>query len=274
MENPTTAAADLAFLDELAHGASGILMKYFQTDFKASIKADQSIVTEADLASERFILGQLAKYYPDDLVYAEESGLSSTTRPEGRHIWIIDPLDGTTNFYNGLPFFAVSIARARIQPDGGFAVRMGCVIDPLRDQYYAAASGLGATCNGKALQVSAMTQFAGAFLVTGIAPLAREIFERDLRIAGRIVRACHNVRRDGSAALDMALVASGVYDGFWEYGLKPWDVAAGSILIREAGGLAINYGKTLATPFDVEQGGLICGGEKIVDLLRSMVDAG
>jgi myo-inositol-1(or 4)-monophosphatase len=261
--------ADKDFLESVCRGAGEILCRFFGTKLTSTAKSDKSIVTEADLASEKYILEQIKRFYPDDLFLAEESGLSHEAPEPGKYIWIIDPLDGTTNFFNAYPFFSVSIARALVTPERKYEVVLGGVGDPCRNQYYWAAQGMGAYRGSDKLQVSGSTDIDAAFIVTGIAYNRNETFERDQRILMRVLERCRNLRRDGSAALDMALVACGVFEAFFEAGLKPWDVAAGSILIKEAGGVIHNYDATQA--YDVAGEGVICGGSHVVSFLQSQL---
>jgi myo-inositol-1(or 4)-monophosphatase len=208
-------------------------------------KGDIDLVTEADLASEKLIIEKIRSHYPRHAILAEESGASdglSTGAKQSAWKWIIDPLDGTTNYAHGYPCFCVSIAaecKGRIE--------IGVVYDPLRDEMFAAERGQGATLNERRLRVSAVDNLNRAMLCTG--------FPYDVRERPRFARHFTNftmqaqaVRRDGSAALDLAYVAAGRFDGFWEDGLHPWDVAAGMVLIEEAGGLVTDF---LGAPLDI-----------------------
>lgn len=234
--------------------------------FRITTKSDQSLVTDADFASEKAILAEISTHYPSDLVLAEESGLLGDSHgdiPEGSYVWIIDPLDGTTNFANHYPFFCVSIARAR-KTLGFLDVVLGGVFDPVRNKMYTAEKGGGATVNGRTMRIRPERDFGESFLVTGFAYHKDQDLRSDIETFTDISMRCQSIRRDGAAALDLAMVAEGIYDGYWEKGLQPWDVAAGSLLVSEAGGLVRNYG---SEAFDVNQRSIICGNAVTVQRL-------
>lgn len=194
-----------------------------RVDHKGAI----DLVTEVDLACERAIRAVLAKHTPDVPVLGEEGGGADgeTTR------WIVDPLDGTTNFVHGFPFFSVSIALER---DG--VLDVGVVIDGVRGEVFAAARGKGATLDGQRIAVSSTRELSRALLGTGFPYDSREKAAYYLTFVQRALEQTQGIRRAGSAALDLAMVACGRLDGFWEFRLAPWDVAAGQLLVQEAGG--------------------------------------
>jgi myo-inositol-1(or 4)-monophosphatase len=194
---------------------------------------DIDLVTEADLASEKFIIEQIRSHYPRHAILAEESGVSEVANAEYK--WIIDPLDGTTNYAHGYPCFGVSIGLER---SGELVI--GVVYDPTRDEMFAAEKGAGATLNGRRMRVSNTDDLKRALVCTGFPYNVRERhdFTREWR---NFTLHAHGVRRDGSAALDLAYVAAGRFDAFWEDGLNPWDMAAGALLVTEAGGVVTNY---------------------------------
>jgi myo-inositol-1(or 4)-monophosphatase len=203
-----------------------------------SYKGDIDLVTEADVAAEKLIIERIRSYYPRHTILAEESGATAAVSPvsgDPEWRWIIDPLDGTTNYAHGYPFFAVSIALERAH-----RLELGVIYDPSRDEMFAAERGQGATLNDRQIRVSAVDNLNNAMLCTGFPydVRTRPDFARDF--ANFTMRA-QAVRRDGSAALDLAYVACGRFDGFWEDGLNPWDVAAGVLLIEEAGGLVTDF---------------------------------
>jgi myo-inositol-1(or 4)-monophosphatase len=238
---------------------------------KIETKHDASLVTEADLASEKVILEQIRRHFPADLILSEEAGLSSVDRKPGTYIWIIDPLDGTTNYANGYPFYCISMARGRFRADGRIESQVGAVYDAARGRLYHAAKGQGATVDGKKIQVAAQRDFSQCFLCTGFyykkdKDLAREI-ERFATVAQR----CQSIRRDGAAALDLAFVAEGIFDAFWETGLAPWDVAAGNLLVSEAGGKVRNYLQKSPEFYDLEDATVIAGAASAVDSLVTLV---
>jgi len=183
------------------------------------------LVTDADRASEKIVLERLRSAYPSATILAEESGTHAGTSDER---WIVDPLDGTTNFTHGYPMFCVSIAYER----AGELVA-GVVYAPMMDECFAAERGAGAQMNGRPMRVSSVERLGDAMTCTGFHPAD---FERNARCFRAVSQRAQAVRRDGSAALDLAYVACGRFEGFWEYDLSPWDVAAGTLLVREAGG--------------------------------------
>ncbi len=194
---------------------------------EARNKGPIDLVTEVDLASERRILEILAQECPGIPVLAEEGGGASAASTR----WIVDPLDGTTNFVHGLPHFAVSIA---LQWEG--QLWAGCVLDPSREEEWAAARGGGATLNGQPIRVSTTPVLDRALLATGFPYDRRTRAAWYLRLVEAVLQRSQGIRRAGAAALDLAWVAGGRLDGFFELGLAPWDVAAGALLVQEAGG--------------------------------------
>jgi myo-inositol-1(or 4)-monophosphatase len=191
-------------------------------------KGRNDYVSEIDRAAEREIIGIIHKHYPEHAILAEESGRSG----DDDTVWIIDPLDGTTNFLHGFPVFAVSIAA---QQRGRLEVAV--VYDPMRQEVFAAARGAGAHLENRRIRVSKQRSLEGALLATGF-PYREDERHADQYFAmfRRLSELTAGVRRPGAAALDLAYVAAGRVDGFWEMGLKPWDTAAGTLLVREAGG--------------------------------------
>ncbi len=221
--------------EELAQQGGQELLRHFRQRPMAQSKAfRRELVTEADRDAERAVVGGLLARFPSHAVLAEEGALT----PQGRAhrdsdwLWIVDPLDGTTNFVHGLPYFAVALGLCwRGQPV------VGAVHAPLLGETYSAAWGQGAACNGAPIRVSATAELADALLATGFAyrrdePGAVDNLERLRRLMPR----CRDVRRYGSAELDLCLVARGAVDAYWEFDLAPYDVAAGAAIVREAGG--------------------------------------
>lgn len=250
---------ELLKLEKIILEAGKVIMGYYQqSDLTISQKGDDSLVTEADLASEKLIIKQLEEYFPGDSVFAEESGLSSNDRRENSHIWLVDPLDGTTNFANHYPFFCVSMGRGVFLSNGDIEIVLAAVYDPVRDECFLAERGQGAWCNREPIQVRPNRPPEEGFIVTGFSyhkgPQLAEDVARFLRVAER----CQSIRRDGAAALDLAYVAKGVYDGYWEFGLRPWDIAAGSLIVTEAGGFVYDTEKHAKT-FNPESEGILCG---------------
>ncbi len=213
---------------------------------QVSMKGPADFVSNADLKAEKMLRAELAKGRPGYGFLMEESGESRGSDP--RHRWIVDPLDGTTNFLHGIPHFAISIALER---DGEIVA--GVVYDPTRDEMFWAEKGAGAYVNEHRLRVSARRGLGDAVIGTGIPFRGRGSHPSYLATLGAVMGATAGVRRLGAAALDLAYVAAGRYDGFWEFGLSPWDLAAGILLIREAGG----YVSDLAGGHDMLNSGTI-----------------
>jgi myo-inositol-1(or 4)-monophosphatase len=202
---------------------------------KVATKGTNDFVTEVDQAAEEAIISTLLEAYPGHGILAEESGRERGAR-HSDYVWIIDPLDGTTNFIHGLPVYAVSIAlsfRGKIE--------QGVVYDPTRNDLFVASKGRGAFLNDRRLRVSRRTRMADALIGTGFPFRKGDNFKRYLKMFEEVMQHCAGVRRPGAAALDLCYVAAGWYDGFFETGLQPWDVAAGSLIVTEAGGLVGNF---------------------------------
>ncbi len=262
---------EMTFLHQISRQAGAELMRHFAKGVQIRHKADRSLVTDADLASEKIIIDAIKLKFPADTIYSEEAGLSSSERLPGTSIWIIDPLDGTTNFSNRYPFFCVSIARAEFTPKGALKVMSGVVHDPTREKTYVSARGQGAWVNQKPLRVVPARPPEDAFLVTGFAYNRGDKLKKDIEFFMSVANTCQSIRRDGAAALDLALVAEGIYDGYWESGIKPWDLAAGVLLVEEAGGLLRNYPASNSSEFSIELGNVICGTAPIVRFLEGLL---
>ncbi len=220
---------------EIAQEAGKILIEELSRPLDLRYKGDEvDLVTQADKRSERLIVERLTKYFPDHAVAAEEgTGHESASASEFR--WHVDPLDGTTNFAHGYPCFCVSIALA--QRDTLLAA---VVFNPFYNEFFSAARGEGATFNGKKIHVSRNATLSTSLLCTGF-PVRNRKASPNLQYYGDFTQRSHGVRRDGSAALDLASVAAGRFDGFWEFGLQKWDTAAGVLLIEEAGGKVTDF---------------------------------
>ncbi len=197
-------------------------------------KQASDFVTYVDRESERIILSTIQKEFPLHHFLAEESVKEATT---GEYRWIIDPLDGTTNFIHGYPVFSVSIA---LEFRG--EIILGLVFDPLRNEVFTAEKGTGAFLNGRPVSVSAVSELRHGLIATGFPFRKKEMIDEYLRLFKNIFHRVSDIRRAGSAALDLAHLACGRCDGFFEIGLSPWDIAAGSILIKEAGGIITDFG--------------------------------
>ncbi len=202
---------------------------------KVAAKGANDFVTEVDRAAEEAIIDVLLDAYPGHAILAEESGRARGAK-HSEYLWIIDPLDGTTNFIHGLPVYAVSIAlsfRGKVE--------QAVVYDPARNDLFYASKGRGAFLNDRRLRVSKRIRMADALIGTGFPFRKGDNFKRYLKMFEEVMQNCAGVRRPGAAALDLCYVAAGWYDGFFETGLQPWDCAAGSLMITEAGGLVGNF---------------------------------
>lgn len=196
-------------------------------------KNPNDFVTDVDRAAEEAVIEVLQKAYPSHAFLGEESGTTGNVNDESEFVWIIDPLDGTTNFIHGFPQYAVSIA---LQQRG--VITLGVVYDPVRNELFTAEKGAGAFLNDKRIRVRKLDRIAGALLGTGYKNGSPKALDEYLKMYGIMAERCHGVRRAGSAALDLAYVASGRLDGYYEKSLQPWDIAAGTLLVTEAGGIA------------------------------------
>lgn len=217
--------------EDIARRAGAVLMTHFDRldDEDVAFKsATRDLVTKADLAAERVVLDALAEHFPDDGIHAEESGVRDAG---AEHVWYVDPLDGTTNFVHRLPMFGVSLARATRGE-----VDLACVFLPRLDECFTAARSHGAQLNGRPIRVSRTEALPDALLATGFPYRRQFLVDNNLENFNRLFLRQRGLRRMGSAAADLAYVACGRLDAFWELHLSPWDVAAGGLLVLEAGG--------------------------------------
>jgi len=223
---------------EFAREAGAVVREGYGALHAPERKSRIDLVTEYDRRSERLLLDRIAARFPGHTVLAEESGThpGSPGAAASPARWLIDPLDGTTNFAHNYPFFAVAIG---VEVEG--ELRAGAVYDPVRDEMFAAAAGAGATLNGEPIRTSGVERVEDALLVTGFPYDVREHPERVLPAFQAFLGRAQGIRRDGSAALNLSYVAMGRFDGFWEAALSPWDTAAGTLLVREAGGRVTDY---------------------------------
>jgi myo-inositol-1(or 4)-monophosphatase len=220
-------------LEAIAREAGALVMSFFARHITIEYKGDVDLVTEADRASEKLIVERLRTRWPEHGIVAEEG---TRTDAGADYRWYVDPLDGTTNFAHGYPVFCISIALARKDE----RLEAGVLYDPTRDEMFAAERGQGATLNGKPIHVSRTKMLAESLLGTGF-PSHKRHKNPNIHFYQQITLRSHGVRRAGSAALDLANVACGRYDGFWEFNLNPWDTAAGVLLVREAGGRVTRF---------------------------------
>ena len=236
----------LAVAVEAALAAGRLQLEYFRRDLQIHKKGVIDLVTEADVAVEQDIRARVARHFPDHVFLGEEEAQSATA-PESAFRWIVDPIDGTTNFVHGLPLFCVSIA---LEIEG--RVEVGVVYAPVADELFTAERGEGARLNGMRIHVTREASLIDALLVTGFPPQATDARGEQLAIFGEFLSRARAVRRLGSAALDLAYVAAGRFDGFWERSLHGWDVAAGSLLVGEAGGRVTGFSGGSFDPFGGE----------------------
>ena len=242
----------LALAIETATEAGALLQRHRDRPLEQREKSARGdMVTAADAASEALIVRRLLAAFPASTVLGEEGGAHRGTSDER---WIVDPLDGTTNFLHGYPLYCVSIAY-----ECGGEVASGVIYAPALGELYATERGAGATCNGRRLGVSAIPSVAESLVCTGFFP-AR--YERNIPHFARLSQRAQGVRRDGSAALDLAFVAGGRFDAFWEFDLHAWDVAAGALLVREAGG---RVSAIDGTPFAVDAGSVLASNGLVHD---------
>lgn len=253
-----TAPRDLAIFEQAAVAAARAGGEILRHRFRETLRADvetkglHDYVTETDRAAEAAVVGFLKKCFPEHGILAEEG-----TRDDSpdRHRWIIDPLDGTTNFIHGVPTFAVSVALEG--PEGLVA---GAIYDPVHDEAFSASAGLGARLNGRAIACREPESLDECLIATGFPFRELSRLDRYLVAFERFVRGTSGIRRAGSASLDLAFTACGRYDGFWEIGLSPWDIAAGALLVREAGGIVtdVRGGDSFLT-----EGSITAGGKRL-----------
>lgn len=232
-----TQTPDIAFLTRIANHVNEVQMRYFDklddADIERKDTRRRDLLTIADKESERVIIEAIREAFPGHSILAEETGAHLQASP---WCWIIDPVDGTTNYARSFPFFAASVALCH----KGEPV-LALVEAPRLGERFTAAKGEGAYLNGRKLKVSRTPGVAQAILATGFAYVRNEVQANNVDNFGRLVLACHDLRRAGAASLDLAYVAAGRFDGYWEPYLKPWDVAAGALLVTEAGGKITDF---------------------------------
>ncbi len=252
----------LNFAIGVARDAGALLRDRLGTRIDISHKGSINLVTDVDLASEKLIREAISTYYPRHEILAEEGGLTET-RSEYR--WVVDPLDGTTNYAHGYPFFCVSIA---LEYQGEAVV--GVVYDPMREELFTAERGGGAALNNRPIRVSAIDDLTQGILSTGFPYDIKTSKLTNLDHWANFAMNAQALRRDGAAALDLCYVACGRYDGFWELNLSPWDTAAGALIVAEAGGHVTDFGGGLFSNYKPE---VVASNGKIhnrmIEVLRS-----
>jgi len=235
-----------------AYEGAAVLRRHFGNLAGVEKKGPIDLVTVADREAEDRLVASLRRVFPDCGVLAEESGRHAGSSDT---VWIVDPLDGTTNFAHGLAVFAVSIAL-----QSGGQLQLGVVLDPMGGELFTAVAGAGATLNGHPISVSRAAHVAESLIATGFAYDIADAPDEPVQRFARCLTASRGIRRLGSAALDLCYVACGRFDGYWEQGLQPWDTAAGALIAREAGALVT---ATDGEPFDPDRGDVLAANARI-----------
>ena len=231
-------------MSAIAREAGALLMDFFHQHLKIEYKGEADLVTAADRAAEKLIRQRITQQWPDHDVLGEEQGLNDQG---SEYRWYVDPLDGTTNFAHGYPVFCVSLGlELRSSPRAGERIA-GVIYDPTRDELFSAERGKGAHLNGEAIHVSKTRSLQESLVATGF-PSHKRHKNPNIYFYHQITLHSHGVRRAGSAALDLCNVASGRFEGFWEFNLNPWDTAAGVLLVEEAGGKVSRFD---GSPFEL-----------------------
>ncbi len=246
-----------------AAGRGGsIALKYFRKLKHISQKEDAGLVSEADRDSEAYIIKTVRRTFPHHRFLGEEGGFARGSSGESEPLWVVDPLDGTTNYVHGFPFFCVSIG-VEVLGD----VQVAVVHAPLLKYTFTAIKGRGAFFNGKKIQVSRTEKIDASLLATGFS-YQKEVLDQEIRDFKTLSEQSRGIRRAGSAALDLCMVAWGIFDGFWERELSPWDTSAGSLLVREAGGVVTSFD---GQPFQSSMKSILAGNPKIHDQLGKII---
>jgi myo-inositol-1(or 4)-monophosphatase len=249
---------------EIAREAGAKLREFFAQGVETEYKGDVDLVTVADRTVEKLIKTRLGETFPEHGIYGEEG---TRERMEGEFRWYVDPLDGTTNFAHGFPQFCVSMGLeqrpAGTAADADGTLVAGVIYDPMRDELYTAERGQGAHLNGKPMNVSRVPELAEALLSTGF-PSRKRHASPNVHFYQEFTLRSHGVRRAGSAALDLAYVAAGRLDAFWEFNLNPWDTAAGILLVEEAGGKVTDFA---GNPFKLDSREVLASNGAIQDEL-------
>lgn len=245
-------------------GAAIINRASFDTDrLQITEKQHKDFATEVDQAAEQAIIEILLKAYPDHAILAEESGASANLHDENEYVWIIDPIDGTTNFMHGFPHYCISIA---LQHRG--VITQGVIYDPNRNDLFTATKGSGAYLNEKRLRVTKHDRLANALVCIGFANRPAQTLDQYIQIQRLLIERAQSVRNFGSAALDLAYLAAGRIDGFCLKGLKPWDIAAGALMVTEAGGIVADF---MGESDYLHKGDIIAASPKIFSQMLNLL---
>jgi len=250
-----------------AINAGGLVTRYVDRidSLKIGTKQRNDFVSEVDRFSEQEIINTIKQAYPDHAILAEESGRHNQKDDDNQAVWIIDPLEGTTNFLHGFPQYAISIA---MKQHGNLQV--GVIYDPMRQELFTATRGQGARLNDRRIRINPDTKLEGSLIGTGFPYYQYDYLDRYMAILKEVITKTAGVRRPGSAALDLAYVAAGRFDGFWEFNLQPWDIAAGILLIQEAGGLASDFENEHNY---LESGNIVCGAPRVHQALLEIIQS-
>lgn len=264
----------ITLMIKAARAAGNVLLRHMhKLDALNVVEKDRmDFASEVDSLAEKEIIKEFRRATPDYAILGEESGPLNTGARQ-KFTWVIDPLDGTSNFLRGIPHFCVSIALC----DNGEPIN-GVIFDPIRNEIFAASRGAGTVLNDKRVRVADRKDLGGAMLITGFPPRERERAGAQLKCVESVLHDAEDIRRTGSAALDLAYVACGRADAYFEAGLKPWDIAAGALMVREAGGKVVDFRGRPSGPMDnrgLVGRPLVAGNLKICDALQKrIVDSG
>lgn len=256
---------EINIAEKAAFKAGGVLLRLQKQVHLLHVvkKKENDFASIADKAAEQAIIEVISKAHPEHAILGEEGGLIGNQ--ESDHIWIVDPLDGTTNFLHGIPHYCVSIA---LEIKG--VIEHALIHDPVRDETFFASRGKGAYLNDARLRIDVKTNLNNAVIATGFPFRKREVFNRYMLQFKSIFKSVGDIRRAGSAALDLAYVAAGRVDGFWEMGLEKWDMAAGALIVSEAGGDCMDF--NLKKEY-LDTGNIIAGNLNIIAALQSKIKA-
>ncbi len=251
----------LEYAKKFAKEAGALILKKFRNPLEIEKKGVVDIVTDADKKAEAYIIGSIYHRFPKDSILAEESG--EINKNNSSYRWIIDPIDGTTNYAQGFSMFAVSIG---IEFDGELVI--GVVYIPHLNELFYAKKGDGAYLNDKKISISQKIELIDSVWATGFPYNKRETNNNNLLEHNKAILVCRDIRRAGSAAIDMVYTACGIWDGYWERGIKPWDIAAGYVIVKEAGGVIDSFG---GSQFDLFSGEVIAGSSEMVKKMREVI---
>jgi len=248
-----------------ARNAGDIIIRYVDRidSLKIGTKQHNDFVSEVDQLAEQEIIYTLKKAYPDHAILAEESGTHDMQEDDKHPTWIIDPLDGTTNFLHGFPQFAVSIALKQENQ-----LQVGVIYDPMRQELFTATRGGGARLNDRRIRMNPNTKLEGSLIATGFPYYRYDYLDQYMEILKEVITKTAGVRRPGSAALDLAHTAAGRFDRCWEFNLQAWDIAAGALIVQEAGGIVSDFENG---PGYLESGNIVCGSPRVQQELFEII---